>query len=156
NFTIHFCQYGITVCTRVCCSMISLTQIAYGSRVARHGSSRRTTAKCATTALAIARSRLTPSIVYVDHHGDGRSEDQPEVGRRLLVGRHRPGLRLARRVREDRVRRVERHLPVMREPPADTDAPAEADRRRARVAVGHAGVGVRLDRVDRSEAEELE
>ncbi len=42
--------------------MISLTQIAYGSRVARQGSSRRTCAKCATTAVAIARSWLTRQL----------------------------------------------------------------------------------------------
>jgi hypothetical protein len=47
-------QYGITVCTRVCWSMISETQIAYGSRVRRHGRSRRVPAKCATTARASA------------------------------------------------------------------------------------------------------
>jgi hypothetical protein len=37
---IQRCQYGITVATRVCCSMISLTQMAYGSRTLRHGKSR--------------------------------------------------------------------------------------------------------------------
>ena len=42
NRVIHRSQYGITVWTRVCCSMISLTQIAYGSRDRRHGRSRLT------------------------------------------------------------------------------------------------------------------
>jgi len=40
NCFIHRCQYGITVLTCVCCSMISDTQMAYGSRVHRHGRSR--------------------------------------------------------------------------------------------------------------------
>src|SRR6185369_14165309 len=34
-------KYSITATTRVCCSMISDTQMAYGSRVLRHGRSRR-------------------------------------------------------------------------------------------------------------------
>ncbi len=40
--SIQRCQYGITVATRVCCNMISLTQMAYGSRALRHGRSRLT------------------------------------------------------------------------------------------------------------------
>ena len=42
NFAIQRSQYGITVATRVCCNITSLTQIAYGSRVRRQGRSRRT------------------------------------------------------------------------------------------------------------------
>src|SRR5436190_3751087 len=52
------CQRGTTRSTCVCCSITSLTRIAYGSRVRRHGSSRRADANHARRA-----SSTGPSLV---------------------------------------------------------------------------------------------
>ena len=112
---------GMTVSTRVCWSMISLTQIAYGSRVLRHGRSRRhasyqassvswryaTCAGCERDLILPLREQVTSESRRLRRpvvlHSGRRADLQRRVpARNLLVDRHAGPLdRLRRHARLD-------------------------------------------------------
>ena len=81
-------QYGITVLTCVCWSMISETQMAYGSRVRRHGRSR---AFCANQPSNAGTSRRSFEFCIFGFELErttiwwGEATDEPCFGQRFLA-----------------------------------------------------------------------